>query len=293
MKAAFVRVFASLAGLCVLFLILGFAGAWHPMLDAISAGRWLAIFAGLACLAVAAVLQGHVKTAVGLIACIGLLVVLLANPRPDTPGNVRIYSKNLLYHHADFASVVSDIIRMDPHVVALQEVSQINETMLDDLRDRFPYQARCPWQGWNGMAVLSRWPLGADGPDCSPERSVMASKVERPEGHFWMVNVHLQQPWPDVQWQFLDLAHPILQRVNGPAVVAGDFNTMPWTAAPRRIAKLTGTQLIEPAKPTFRLWGVGLPLDQVWGAGGRAQIRPFLGSDHRGVVADVWIGDMD
>jgi endonuclease/exonuclease/phosphatase (EEP) superfamily protein YafD len=31
-----------------------------------------------------------------------------------------------------------------------------------------------------------------------------------------------------------------------------------------------------------------LHLDQVWASGGRAHVRPRFGSDHRGIVADVW-----
>ena len=176
--------------------------------------------------------------------------------------------------------------------MVLQEVSASNQAVLTELETTLAFQALCQWQGWNGIAILSRWPLSQAGPSCSPERSLMAIEVERPNAPFWAVGVHLQQPWPDVQWLHLEMALPLLESIDHGAIVAGDFNTMPWTAAALKIGETTGTRNVSAGRSTFSLWGIGLPLDQVWALGGRAQVRPAFGSDHLGVLADVWPSQM-
>jgi len=143
--------------------------------------------------------------------------------------------------------------------------------------------SRCPWQGWNGIAILSRWPFPDAEPRCSPDRSLMAMRVDRPAGSFWAVGVHLQQPWPDVQWQHLTEGLSVLHDLDGGAIVAGDFNTVPWSAAALEIGARTRTRLIGPPRATFRLFGVPLPLDQIWAQSGRVELAPALGSDHLGV----------
>ena len=204
------------------------------------------------------------------------------------PGSVRVYTKNLWYANREANLVVADLLKMKPDIVFLQEVSSNNTSIMQEMESELPFQALCPWQGWNGMAILSRWPLSDTEPLCSPKRSLMTVRIESPDGPFWAVGVHLQQPWPDVQWQHLEQALPILQNLDGSAIVAGDFNTVPWSAAARTIGSLTGTSPVRPQSATFRIWGIPLPLDQVWARDGRAQTRPKLGSDHLGVLADVW-----
>jgi len=98
----------------------------------------------------------------------------------------------------------------------------------------------------------------------------------------------LQHPWPDIQWPLLEESIPVLQNLDANTVVAGDFNTLYWTAAAQKVGTLTRTRPIRTKRSTFFLWNVGLHLDQVWASGGRAHVRPRFGSDHRGIVADVW-----
>ena len=282
------RLVLSLMSLSFLLFLLGFAGHIHPMLDAIGAGRWVAFFGAFSFLTFFMLLVGRFAAA-----AIGLVAVMLAGLflqiAPDgESGNVRVYSKNLFFENTEFTAVASDIRLAGADIVILQEVSRTNEGILLELKDTLPFQVRCPWQGWNGIAILSRWPLSDSGPICSPERSLMVVKVERPDAPFWAVGVHLQQPWPDVQWEHLERALPVLDEINHGVIVAGDFNTMPWTAAANKIGEITGTRYIPLGQSTFDLWGIGLPLDQVWALGGRVHARPALGSDHLGVLADVW-----
>ena len=287
------RLAIFLLGLSTLALLIGFAGHVHPMFDAIAAGRRVATFGMLIFLTISLLIARR-----NIFASFSFLILVLASLialiRPEgESGNVRVYSKNLFFENTNFADVAADIQATQPDLVILQEVSHTNEAILVQLQDQFPYQARCPWQGWNGIAVLSQWPLSSSGPSCSPERSLMAIMVERPNAPFWAIGVHLQQPWPDVQWLHLERALPVLAELEHGVIVAGDFNTMPWTSAAKKIGEITGTRNIPINRSTFYLWGFGLPLDQVWALGGRGHIRPAFGSDHMGIVADVWPSQLD
>ena len=82
----------------------------------------------------------------------------------------------------------------------------------------------------------------------------------------------------------------LLSGLNAPIVLAGDFNTLPWTHRMTGAMRLTGTQRAGPTPLTLwhRRMRIPLPLDYVLSpGGGRVEARPLFGSDHMGLVADV------
>lgn len=276
----------ALACLAGFIFFIGYFGDLHPILDALAAGRYVALVLALVFVSLRAALGRRPALSTIPIAALVLGAAAQSWPEDETPGDVRVYSKNLLYLNEDVAPVIGDIQSLGPDIVILQEVSDRNTSVLTGLEAALPHQEICPWQGWNGMAILSRWPL--TGTRCAPERSLMAVRVERPERPFWAVGVHLQQPWPDVQWLHLRRAMWVIDGLDAGAIVAGDFNTVPWSAAAQTVGRATNTKLIPPRHNTFDLWGVGIPIDHIWAGGGRVELRPRLGSDHSGLVADVW-----
>ena len=276
---------AIFAGLCWL---LGFFGFLHPAFDAIAIGRRLAVYSVFFFLFLRAIIGRQYVLAAVAFAILMLTATAFQFLDDGEAGNVRVYTKNLWYLNQEVAAVVDDIQQMEPDVVFLQEVSNRNKAVMSELEGTYPYQALCPWRGWNGIAILSRWPLMNDQPRCSPDRSLMAVKIMRPGKAFWAVGVHLQQPWPDVQILHLEQALSVIDDLDAGAIVAGDFNTVRWSSSAKKIGELTGTQPVGPLWATFNLWGAKLPLDQVWASGGQTQRRPLVGSDHYGIVADVW-----
>lgn len=280
--------FSLLATVAAVLFVGGFFGHLHPLLDSIAIGRWVSAYAFLAFVFLHAAFSGRKGRAIFLVGIIAVIGGLHRMGPGGEDGPVRVYTKNLLFRNADMAPIVADIRAANPDVVVLQEISSHNRYVLDELQTFLPHIAVCPWQGWNGMAILSRWPMESDQTRCSNDRSLMASKIIGPSDDFWMISAHLQHPWPDIQWPLLERSLPVMQNLDAPVIVAGDFNTMYWTAAARKVGAMTNTQPIRTKAPTFFLWNVGLHLDQVWAAHGRAHVRPRFGSDHRGIVADVW-----
>ena len=85
---------------------------------------------------------------------------------------------------------------------------------------------------------------------------------------------------------------PVLANLEEPMLVAGDLNMVPWSHALRTLSRATGTNRAGAVFPTFRKLGAPLPIDHVYApGGGQATPRPLLGSDHNGVLAEVFVFD--
>jgi endonuclease/exonuclease/phosphatase (EEP) superfamily protein YafD len=210
---------------------------------------------------------------------------------PGTAGQDRraVYQKNLMFRSPDLAAVVADIRASGADIVTLQEVSARNLPILDMLSDDFPSQHLCAYRGVGGPAVLSRWPLAETPPLCAGSGGMAALRLITPEGPLWAVSVHLHWPWPYRQpGQVADML-PVLLGLDGPIIVGGDFNMVPWGDSVRRIAEATRARRAGATVTTLSIQGglLPLPIDHVLlpaGWTGRQEPRPELGSDHRGIV---------
>jgi endonuclease/exonuclease/phosphatase (EEP) superfamily protein YafD len=185
--------------------------------------------------------------------------------------------------------IVTDIEASDVDVVMLQEVTVQNEYVLQALQTSFPYQHLCRFSGRFGIALVSRHRF-ADDPVCSDWRAIVAVPIELADQRLWVVSAHIPWPWPYDSVENEIASTKVLSRLNGPVVIAGDFNMVPWAGRVGRVAAMTDTQLAGPARPTFHFKNIPLPIDLVMApGGGSVETRPLLGSDHLGVVADLSI----
>ena len=219
--------------------------------------------------------------------------VLLAYAWPGLPGNYTIYQKNMLFRNADLPALEADIRTADAQIVTLQEVSDPNLALVSALRDVYPFQQVCPGNRVGGTAILTQLTPVPGTAFCGPGLAAM-QVVAGAEGQdrFWLVSVHLHWPWPYAQAEHVERLLPILDRLQGPAILAGDFNMVRWANSVTRLAEILG---VRPAGPTMGSY-VGLsslfalPLDHVFTTqGGRVSLRPVAGSDHLGLLAGVEI----
>ncbi len=269
----------------VVLVAAGFGGGLHRSMDTLALGRPLF---GLACLigifATGSILLRLLFCSTAILA-IGTIVVFLI-PQDDGK-DLRVYSKNLWFWNDEIPAVVADIEAAQVDVVMLQEVSKHNVAILDQLQNSFPYQHVCRFSEWLGAAVLSRYPI--DGrPKCSIWRAMAAAPIRINNERVWIVSAHVPWPWPLGSSRNEQAAVILLNSLEGKIVVAGDFNTFPWTGRISRIARITDTKVAGPVTPTMHILHIPLPLDLVLAPeGGSIAKRPLLGSDHAGLVADV------
>ncbi|EBA11403.1 endonuclease/exonuclease/phosphatase family protein [Roseobacter sp. CCS2] len=270
---------------CLLLAVLfGFAGALHPAFDSLSLLRLpLAVL----CLLVLVFPMGvrlRLMLAAAVLLGAGTTVPMLVGTADAD--DLRIYSKNMWFGNRELDALAADIRDSGADVVTLQEVSPTNRPMLADLRDIYPHQHLCSFSGWNGIAVLSREPIVQT--KCSHRRAVAAAQINMGQGPVWVASVHLSWPFPYGNARSAEVASDVLETLESPVVMAGDFNIFPWAQSVQSMQHAAALRVAQPVRPTFDLRGVPLLLDHVHApGGGTAQYRGLLGSDHLGVLADV------
>ena len=284
------------AGLVRLMLLLavaglagGYLGALHPLGDSLAVGR-IPAAAAVAILSLLAIRAGMGLAGFGTL-LLSLLVgiqMALIHILPGPPGQVVLYQKNLRFDNADLAGLEADIRATAPEALTLQEVSDPNLALLEALRDEFPHQLVCPFGGVGGTAVATRL-VPVDGAAvCAP--GLAAMQVQWGEGRLWLVSVHLHWPWPYRQHEHMAELLPVLRGLEGPVLMAGDFNMVRWGASVTALAKAAGVIAAGPSRGTylgFDPW-VRLPIDHAFAPrGGRITLRGALGSDHLGLLAGL------
>ncbi|MGL4238865.1 endonuclease/exonuclease/phosphatase family protein [Tabrizicola sp.] len=275
--------------LAIISLMGGYLGWLHPLGDSLAVGRGIAAVAVLI-LAVAASFAGLRMAAFAalLLAMLTGGQVLLAYAWPGPPGQYLVYQKNMLFRNNDLAALEADIRAADPAIVTLQEVSEPNLALLANLKDSYPQQLVCPGRTVGGPAVLTNLSVVPGTEFCGP--GLAALQVAAGKDRFWVVSLHLSWPWPYNQAKQVELILPVLDKLKGPAVLAGDFNMVRWATSVKRLSDILEVRPTGPTLGTYVGWSdwFRLPIDHVFATrSGRVVPRGAHGSDHLGLLAEV------
>lgn len=265
---------------------LGYLGGVAPAFDTVALARPLAYAVAVLGLVL---LRAPRIVALPLlaVAVAGLLTTVMPFMRGGVPGEVTVYTKNMLYRNSALGALGRELRAVEADLVLLQEVSRRNRALLADLSDFYPHQHLCSNRGWNGLAVLSRHPFRGAG-RCTAGRAAAAVEVALPTGPVWAVSVHLDWPWPYSQRRSADRVEEMVSGLEGPVILGGDLNTLPWTDTTARLERAAQGRVLRPWQASYWLGGaVPLALDHVIAASGMAERRPRLGSDHYGLLARV------
>ena len=210
---------------------------------------------------------------------------------PNIKASYRLYQKNVSYRVKDTGPLVADIIHSNANFVTLQEVSFSQEAFLQQLSTIYPHQHHCPfYKELGGPTILSRLPFIENSLICL--RGLAAAKVQASDGELWIISLHLYWPWPHDQSKQIDQLEPFLSSLDAPVILAGDFNAVPWSGTLQRVKQILGTKRVGPVKSTFAdlpLIPMGLTIDHILASSRnhRLELRPNLGSDHKGLLADI------
>ena len=280
-----------LAGLAALAVVGGDLGALHPLGDSLAVFRLqgaavLGVLSALALLAGAAG-TGRLGMALALVVGVPILLSYQAEGR-EVAGGLRLYQKNMLFRNDDLAGLARDIAAAAPDVVMLQEVSKDNRTLLETLKPDMPHQLHCAFTAVGGIAIATRLTPVAGAGLCAD--GLAAMQVEGPGGPLWLVSVHLYWPWPEGQADQVRTLLPVLEGLQGPVVMAGDFNMVRWSATVATMALAARVQPAGAVHGTYTGFAplLMLPIDHVLApGGGRAEVRGAFGSDHLGLLAEV------
>lgn len=224
--------------------------------------------------------------------------------RPEA-AEVRMYSANVFYMNTDIERMRASIAEADPDIVVLIELSIDTTGRIDRLLEGYPYRLEAtPLDQTRGPArslIASRYPLTPVATYDDVLNDVAAT-VQTPLGPVHVMGVHLTRPWP-YQFQYGQIIQvqrltELRRQLNGPLIVAGDFNSVSSARIGRQMRDEAGL-IAAPARvgtwpgalpPVF-----GITIDQVYRSPELTFTHRRLGlptgSDHRPVVTTFTLAE--
>ncbi|WDR06097.1 endonuclease/exonuclease/phosphatase family protein [Devosia rhodophyticola] len=281
------------AGLVAILAFFGFA---VPAFDLFNHGQIFLLPATLVGLVVIAVLlRGRRRlvavgiVGLGLVASGSILVpeyLAGARDRPAEPSDrpvITMMTHNLFGLNYKMKEVLAAILAEKPDIIVLQEYFGEQASDLDPLlKPTYPYSVRCRGGKRANIALYSKFKfeqvLDGNCPDnayVTRRTAHITAKFTLADGTaFTVMTTHMDWPLPIArQREELDRLSAAVKLVEGPLVLAGDFNSAPWAYALRNFIDANGftRQTLNLVTYPLRWFYLGawrdtipfLPLDQV------------------------------
>ncbi len=206
---------------------------------------------------------------------------------------ITLYQKNLHSKAWPRYALADDIILSSAQIVTLQEVSEHNRRYMAKLFEHYPFFLSCQFRPRQDVAVLTSLPTVPGTEFCLPGEGLAGVKAILPDSRrVWIISLHLEWPYPYRQFQQSRQVSDRINMLDGPVIIAGDFNMVPWGQSFQRIKEAAGNEILGRTRNSFKFgrWLLPLPLDSVLvprGTVGSVESRPFMGSDHLGLFARI------
>lgn len=266
-----------------------------------------ALTLGLAALAVRAYPSAAVLAAVALVHGWAIKDLWWGGTASAAPGGVplRVVSANVLSQNRTPEKVLEFIRAADADLVVLVDAKlQRWNSILAGLGALYPYQSPQAWRERPPVVLFSRHPILDEQVVRPPggQRPYLVAEVALGGTTLVVAGVHPSSPSPteagDTRHRNRELDHiaEVAGEAERPVIVAGDFNTTPWS--PRFQDLLAAAGLRNAAEgqgyigtyPTA-FWPALIPIDHVLLKGPlvATAVRrgPSIGSDHYPIVADL------
>lgn len=282
--------------LCIapVLLVASAGGAFHPLGDSLAVFRFqIGVAAFLSAAGLFALGWRRIPEGIALLSITASGAIWWSYHSASADGEFgnSLYQKNMLFILDNPKPLIADIKEKAPDFITLQEITAKTASVLTTLGDDYPTRSSCITERGRGLALASRFPPVPDSKICRAEDGILAEQVITPDGPLWLVSIHLRWPFPIDQAEQVDLIVPVLEKLTGPVILAGDFNMVPWSYTMTRIEEATRTQRIGHTNGTFLLeHRMMLPIDHVLApedCGGDVSTLDLLGSDHHGVLASL------
>ena len=212
---------------------------------------------------------------------------------------LRVVTANVLMSNGQWPALMEDVRAQAPDVIVFEELTRDLDEVLPSLAAAYPYRISTETPC---VTLASRLPLsearrlpiaGAD-----RGRDLLMATVEVAGQPVTVVAVHFTPPSSaaafETNRQQRDVFEDAIASVDGPLVVAGDFNATTFSPTFARLLLGTGLRIeggTRQMESTYAVYGrLGLRIDHVlvrdlgWTSG---EVFTLTGSDHRGVRVDL------
>lgn len=144
---------------------------------------------------------------------------------------LKVASFNTLYTNQDGEAVRAEVERLDADLVTLVEMGPGQRRILDELKDRYPYQFHCYEVDYCNFAVLSKLPFvetESRGKWAGP--SYVRVKLGPEAGGLNVFATHtIRFPHSLAQFREATEIAGVIEHTGGPRLVMGDFNATPFS----------------------------------------------------------------
>ncbi len=230
----------------------------------------------------------------------------LTGPRaPAAAGDLKVLQFNVWSNNRDPAATANWIARQDADVVVMEEAEDDGAIVALRLANAYPYQTRCVPRPACATLILSKTRPTDAGAFAAPNDDNLHTGAWATFGagaaRYTVVGAHFSWPFPPGQQQVeaRRLATEVMRFDRSTMILAGDFNSTPWSFTLRRLeaslglVRRTHAVFSWPARTyghllRFRSPIPLLPIDHVFAGSAWRTVSigrgPRLGSDHYPVI---------
>jgi endonuclease/exonuclease/phosphatase (EEP) superfamily protein YafD len=206
----------------------------------------------------------------------------------ETERTLKFASFNTWYDNDKIDDVRKEIARINADVFVVIEFSPNKQRIHDQLKSQYPYQAQCPANDDCEFGIFSKHPLdNVKIMESWVGPSYIRASLGPDFGGLTVFGVHTTRfPHSRAQFTQIKAMGAEIDRVVGPHVVMGDFNSTPFSRVTQTFANDTGmTQLTSLPSWPARLGLPQISIDHIFASAGvRAlsteSIGENAGSDH-------------
>jgi len=215
--------------------------------------------------------------------------------------HLKIVSFNILKTNRHFGAVRQFLRGEAADIVLLQEVNAAWEKELEVLTKEFPYRFVHASESFYGLAIFSKIPwekvefLPLEETDGTP---IIKSRFRLAGRAFTILGTKTFPPtngsWAARRDHQLSKLGELAQKIDGPLILAGDFNATTWSRAFANFERNSGQRWNgggqTPSWPSLLGWA-GIKIDHIMVSAGLSMLRqssgPNIGSDHLPLIAVV------
>ncbi len=211
-------------------------------------------------------------------------------------GRIRVMSLNTWARNRDLKAIAAEVRRQNPDIVGMMEFVPPKEKLLNELKDVLPYVGHCMDLPHCYLAFFSRWPIEKiTGKSLWEGPPFLHAVVRTPQGRVHVFVVHtLRFPWLGSQMKQMRAMARLINRVKGPKIVMGDFNSTPFSSMLLTFERSTRLPL-RTYVPSWPAWAGPLPqlaIDHILASPAfRTVSGPYIGdnagSDHYPVILEL------
>lgn len=201
---------------------------------------------------------------------------------------LRVVQMNMRYNNNQPERAGQVIADAQPDIVILQEVTTGNDIVLRSLAGELPNQVSCYTPYVASVAILSRFPFSSAGNNnCFKYLGFARAGIVVNGRELNIASFHSRWPWPFSQPRQVKELRREFEGLEHPLILAGDFNSAPWSAIVQKVARYSRSRLPEKMLLTWttkfsfvkKTIGPLLPIDHI-------MVSPDLMIDARSTLPD-------